>query len=743
MSNKQEKIEGLRLEALRLIDLEIRKIQEMIDKDILQAPSEPKQTFDTVSAPKTIEVLQAERHKLQNLDVVLAVVGTMKAGKSTTINAIVGAEILPNRSEPMTAIPTLIRHTKGQTQPKLVFENHQPLNNLMDNLRSRIVMPEYQEEIKSLQYSDQDLLDVVERIRSNQPISAEAIGEKAIFQFLKLVNDLVRISDRFDADFPDEKYQKINELPVIEIEFAHLKEMDSCQGRLILLDTPGPNEAGQPRLRQMLQEQLRNASAVLAVVDYTQIGSDAFEQINKELEHVSDGLSGRMYALVNKFDQHEEGKDKSKDQIFSSIEEATKGNIPAANVFAVGAKHAYLANKARQLGNNPLDLQQDAWTKEFLKATGLDEDEYDDVKRIQKKAAALWSKSGFSEPLEKIIKDSYATAVFSSLFSAVKKSSEIEESIRFFLKNTETEFLQKKEYRFSIIKRLKSDIEQLDFYELYLERFVAIEVNFFNEVKGLALEDTKKNWLDTCSDMDLSGVLDFRDQESEAKKTIKKIIDTIEERSISIRRDVDLSLKSFLKERVDFFKKNLEEHIVEKNINNNNIVNALSGFNPDFSDFKIDVKLGLSDFLESFISKEVELEVGREYYEWYTYLGRFQEMLGTNWGRKPYEKKINTFKINLGSIKIFIISCMRIFFDNIEEAAQIGFSDKFRESLQDFLLENKKILEKNKSELNKNIEDYCFHQRIDFEKIHKIEEIKNRSDVFGDFEELKICIQKM
>ncbi|HBV0140261.1 TPA: antirestriction protein [Escherichia coli] len=30
---------------------------------------------------------------------VLAVVGTMKAGKSTTINAIVGQEILPNRAE--------------------------------------------------------------------------------------------------------------------------------------------------------------------------------------------------------------------------------------------------------------------------------------------------------------------------------------------------------------------------------------------------------------------------------------------------------------------------------------------------------------------------------------------------------------------------------------------------------------------------------------------------------------------
>lgn len=44
----------------------------------------------------------------------LAVVGTMKAGKSTTINAIVGQEILPNRNRPMTSVPTLIRHVPGK-----------------------------------------------------------------------------------------------------------------------------------------------------------------------------------------------------------------------------------------------------------------------------------------------------------------------------------------------------------------------------------------------------------------------------------------------------------------------------------------------------------------------------------------------------------------------------------------------------------------------------------------------------
>ncbi|MFX4316464.1 clamp-binding protein CrfC, partial [Enterobacter sp. 63] len=52
-------------------------------------------------------MLNNELRKITRLEMVLAIVGTMKAGKSTTINAIVGTEVLPNRNRPMTALPTL------------------------------------------------------------------------------------------------------------------------------------------------------------------------------------------------------------------------------------------------------------------------------------------------------------------------------------------------------------------------------------------------------------------------------------------------------------------------------------------------------------------------------------------------------------------------------------------------------------------------------------------------------------
>ncbi len=56
--------------------------------------------FDKQKALKRIEELEGEQIKTARREMVLAVVGTMKAGKSTTINAIVGQEILPNRNRP-------------------------------------------------------------------------------------------------------------------------------------------------------------------------------------------------------------------------------------------------------------------------------------------------------------------------------------------------------------------------------------------------------------------------------------------------------------------------------------------------------------------------------------------------------------------------------------------------------------------------------------------------------------------
>src|SRR6476469_6604366 len=49
-----------------------------------------------------------EARKVENLELVMAIVAPMKAGKSTIINAIAGQELLPSRNAAMTTLPTEI-----------------------------------------------------------------------------------------------------------------------------------------------------------------------------------------------------------------------------------------------------------------------------------------------------------------------------------------------------------------------------------------------------------------------------------------------------------------------------------------------------------------------------------------------------------------------------------------------------------------------------------------------------------
>lgn len=59
--------------------------------NLLIADSKDAQSYDPDKVRNAISILEGELSKLEELDMVLAVVGTMKAGKSTTNNAIVGS----------------------------------------------------------------------------------------------------------------------------------------------------------------------------------------------------------------------------------------------------------------------------------------------------------------------------------------------------------------------------------------------------------------------------------------------------------------------------------------------------------------------------------------------------------------------------------------------------------------------------------------------------------------------------
>ncbi|EJA4514619.1 dynamin family protein [Escherichia coli] len=278
-------------EADRLLQLNINLLRQMVDEpDVLSdSKNENGLLFDKRKALKRIEELEGEQIKTARREMVLAVVGTMKAGKSTTINAIVGQEILPNRNRPMTSVPTLIRHVPGKTEPVLHLEHIQPVRNLLITLQEKLATPAGQQVAQSLQQTG-DTRELLDILADDVWLKNEYHGEDEIFTGLASLNDLVRLAAAMGTEFPFDEYAEVQKLPVIDVAFSHLVGMDACQGTLTLLDTPGPNEAGQPQMEMMMRDQLQKASAVLAV-------DSAAAKLMQNAENVSEYLSLRHQGL--------------------------------------------------------------------------------------------------------------------------------------------------------------------------------------------------------------------------------------------------------------------------------------------------------------------------------------------------------------------------------------------------------------------------------------------------------------
>lgn len=334
-------------EADRLLQLNINLLRQMVDEpDVLSdSKNENGLLFDKRKALKRIEELEGEQIKTARREMVLAVVGTMKAGKSTTINAIVGQEILPNRNRPMTSVPTLIRHVPGKTEPVLHLEHIQPVRNLLITLQEKLATPAGQQVAQSLQQTG-DTRELLDILADDVWLKNEYHGEDEIFTGLASLNDLVRLAAAMGTEFPFDEYAEVQKLPVIDVEFSHLVGMDTCQGTLTLLDTPGPNEAGQLQMEVMMRDQLQKASAVLAVMDYTQMNSKADEEVRKELNAIADISAGRLFVLVNKFDEKDRNGDGA-DAVRQKVPAMLNSDVlPSSRVYPGSSRQAYLANRA-------------------------------------------------------------------------------------------------------------------------------------------------------------------------------------------------------------------------------------------------------------------------------------------------------------------------------------------------------------------------------------------------------------
>jgi len=453
------KIEALKEEAIRLIGLQkdlLLQIKEKIPTGPVPDEDEAGDgdgvnvraagQFTPEAIDRKIKALDENLLKARNLEMVLAVVGTMKAGKSTCINAIVGQEILPNRNRPMTALPTLIRHKPGVTTPVLHFgESKQgPVLALVQQMQKILAKKDHPGHRRVA--GDADLLALSKTIgkhagvKSGYKLKARYEGEEGIFAFLKGLNDLVRLAKELGLRFPFEHYTSIADFPEIEVEFFHLKgaAQDGTLGNFALLDTPGFNEAGQSEhLLPMLKEQLEKATAVLAVLDYTQLKSESEAKLRKELEEIAAFSGERMFCLVNKFDERNSNSDDA-----DTTRAYVGGNLldkvfgpkvdVASRIFPVSGQQAYLAKRAELEieRHGSLGWQESrpaSWVDTFGKeAFGPRYRKFiNDREEVVEVCKSLWDDSRFDAPLVNAVRYSHNNAARMAIQAAAAKLGEI------------------------------------------------------------------------------------------------------------------------------------------------------------------------------------------------------------------------------------------------------------------------------------------------------------------------------
>ena len=408
-------------------------------------------------------ILENEGDKLKNLEFIISIVGTVKAGKSTTINAIVGQEILPNRAYPMTTLPTLVTHKKGQVEPKLTMPKYETLNKFLNQVREKLKKDSNGEFSK-----DSHGKEIIKTI-SDKNLRFKEIyqGKDNIYIFLQTLNDLMRLAKDIKLTPPYKEFEKINELPRIEIEFYYLNHLeDMSNTRLSLLDTPGPDEFGHSEeLKNIFRTQLKQSSAIMLVMNYTVINNEGAGKTREEVKEIRNLIKDEhLFVLVNKFDE-KTSKDPDYENTKQNISKSMfDGKLKVENIFPISARLAYLVNIARrELSLKGKINKTIPWVEDFGdKILGRKwENQIENITEIEEACAEAWKDSYFKKPLDKIIIHGYSNSAFESLGGILHKIEEINRILSNTFKTRESSLNDDIEDLKQNIENLKKDIENI------------------------------------------------------------------------------------------------------------------------------------------------------------------------------------------------------------------------------------------------------------------------------------------
>lgn len=445
-----------------------------------------------------------EVEKVKNLELRMAIVAPMKAGKSTITNAIIGQDILPSRNSAMTTLPTEIIFDAGLQEPILTLSPEIVIvfqETLLALRRQINEMGIEKAQAKLSQYPHLQVMPKLIQKALVESVPHKSEGRKNIALTLTSLNDIVRLCSILYPSI--DPLQSLTEVPRIRTPFwlSQTNQQSETLGKLVIVDTPGPNEAGENlRLQTVVSEQLRKSSMVLIVLDFTQLKNEAAEKVRKDVERVIE-LRGKesLYVLINKVDQRRDG-DMKPEQVQQFVAaEFGIGEIGNINrVFEISARRAFTsANFLMELQQNPdlevsklktaRSLAQEVfgidWEEELQEAT---------VEELKKKAERLWKKSGFDPFLNGAINALMGEAAPRCIVSALKISlarlAELQDDVQL----RSSAMTQDEEKLRIEVGALKTDLQSLEDCRQRLQEVDTIKNKLYQQLNKI-LETLKQD----------------------------------------------------------------------------------------------------------------------------------------------------------------------------------------------------------------------------------------------------------
>ncbi len=558
--------------------------------------------------------VENETQKVEKLELRMAIVAPMKAGKSTIINAIIGQDLLPSRNAAMTTLPTEIFFNANLNEPILTLDDEvlSIFQETLESLQRKINELGSEETQKRIaQYPH--LNDLVRDIQSfgSLLLNPENKGRSEIHKILSVLNDIVRLCSVLDPI--NDPLLKLPDVTRIETPFWHSQEGEQSDklGNLVIVDTPGPNEAGENlRLSAVVEDQLKNSSIVLIVLDFTQLNNQAAEGVKKQVQPIIDLLGKEnLYVLVNKVDQRRQGDMTPEDvKKFVDSDLNLSKSSDTEQVFEIAAIRAFCATKfLLELQQNPDAELTELVTAESLaqEVFGIDwEEDLEDAttEELEKKALKMWKKSGFAPFLDQAIKALMETAAPRCMMSALNvthsrllelredvklRSSAIaqdEEQLRLEVAALENDLhnLEKCRNRLKVVDSIRTSLERKlnqILEQLKKEAKVSIE-NFFLEEEYERGNFRKKAWIEfdkflkripiqlipSALEYKTSGVVEFQ-TEPEAQYFSEQAVAWARQRAevimSSVRKDAEKEVKQARINLTNFLEKETKP-IIEK-----------------------------------------------------------------------------------------------------------------------------------------------------------------------------------